>query len=78
VRKRRTEFEIIKEILEVARFGAKKTEIVYKTNLTFTRVNRYLKYLLEKGLIKKEDDYWKTTEKGLEFIVNFHRLTRHI
>ena len=75
---RRSRLEIIREILEVAKLGAKKTEIVYKTNLTFSRADEYLKFLMEKGLIKKEDKKWRTTEKGLKFIKNFKRLVQHM
>ena len=47
--------------------GAKKTHIVYRANLNFEVVNRYLTMLEEKGLIEKQDSLYVTTEKGKEF-----------
>ncbi|MBE9594879.1 MAG: winged helix-turn-helix domain-containing protein, partial [Proteobacteria bacterium] len=47
---------------------AKKTPIVYKANLNFKRVDAYLPYLVDKGLIENTGAVYKTTEKGKEFL----------
>jgi predicted transcriptional regulator len=73
-RTRRTQIEIIVAILEAALLGATKTALVYRSNLNFTLVERYI-YLLEtKGLLyaarAPEDRHsgglYKTSAKGLE------------
>jgi predicted transcriptional regulator len=55
------------EILRAALEGAKKTHIVYRANLNFDVVNRYLYLLKEKGLIEQNGNLYITTEKGREF-----------
>ncbi|WP_256623000.1 MULTISPECIES: winged helix-turn-helix domain-containing protein [Methanolobus] len=64
---RRSRTAISVEILRAAMEGAKKTHIVYRANLNFEVVNRYLTMLEEKGLIEKKDSLYVTTEKGKEF-----------
>ena len=68
---RRGRFEIIGEILSLATDGANKTSIVYRANLNFNVVNRYLQLLVQEGLISFTEGStrkYKTTEKGLEFL----------
>ncbi|WP_319507956.1 winged helix-turn-helix domain-containing protein [uncultured Methanolobus sp.] len=64
---RRTKSTISVEILRAALEGAKKTHIVYRANLNFEVVNKYLSLLKEKGLIEQKDNLYVTTEKGREF-----------
>jgi len=56
------------EILEIAKNGAKKTEIMYKANLSFSQVKRYLNALKKAGLITEKSRIWQTSEKGLHVI----------
>ena len=68
---RRGRFEIIGEILSLAQDGARKTTIVYRANLNFNVVNRYLRLLVQEGLISPVDGSerkLKTTEQGLLFL----------
>ena len=71
---RRGRIEIMVDILSVARSGARKTEIVYKANLNFTRVERYIPFLEERGLMENSGSIYKTTEKGGEFLREYHKL----
>jgi len=70
--KRRDKLEIIAGILEVAREGTLKTQIMYKANLSFVQLTEYLEYLLKTRLIIKFDvntkDVYVVTEKGLDFL----------
>lgn len=68
---RRGRFEIIGEILSLATDNVKKTSIVYRANLNFNLVNKYLNLLIQEGLISSTTGSarnFKTTEKGLEFL----------
>jgi predicted transcriptional regulator len=71
---RRTRFELLLDVLFVARNGARKTEIVYKANLNFGRIDNYLSYLVEKALIEKSGAFYKTTERGNEFLRDYQEL----
>ena len=71
--KRRSEIEIIGEILQLSKDGAKKTEILYKSNMSFVQLQNYLSFLIDKNIIKenivksnngKSGKFYITTEKG--------------
>ncbi|WP_342306518.1 winged helix-turn-helix domain-containing protein [Methanolobus sp. ZRKC5] len=64
---RRSKTTISVEILRAALEGAKKTHIVYRANLNFEVVNRYLSLLKENGLIEQKGNLYVTTDKGNEF-----------
>jgi predicted transcriptional regulator len=69
---------IVADILEIAKDGCKKTQIMYKANLSFTRLNEYLTSMLMQNLIVHmqggEKEIYKTTEKGLDFLQRHNQL----
>jgi len=71
---RRSRIEVIIDILSEALNGANKTRLMYRCNLNFARFNRYLRDMLDAGLIKCEDSnpegilLYKTTDKGRELL----------
>jgi predicted transcriptional regulator len=67
-KKRRTKFDIMVDILEVSRRGALKTQIVYRANMNYNRIGRYLKILEQNGLLEYSDAGYTTTKKGEEFL----------
>ncbi|MFH1126972.1 MAG: winged helix-turn-helix domain-containing protein [archaeon] len=78
---RRTKIQIYLEILRYIKSAGgklKKTHIVCKANLTNTRVQTYLDFLLAKGFItkdRKEDHtYFVITEKGVGFLSETKKL----
>jgi predicted transcriptional regulator len=77
--KRRDKLCIIAEILEIAKKGTLKTQIMYKANLSFAQLNEYLKFMLKIRLIQKLTDRGKdiyiATEKGLDFLQRQCELT---
>jgi len=82
--KRRSDIEIIGEILQLSKEGAKKTEILYQGNMSFSQLQHYLSFLLDKNIIEenvverdngKSGKIYVTTEKGnnlLEEISNLY------
>ena len=77
--KRRDKLCIIAEILEIAKNGTLKTQIMYKANLSFAQLSEYLKYMLKIRLLDKLDatgkDVYIVTEKGLDFLQRHSELT---
>ncbi|RZN35660.1 MAG: transcriptional regulator [Methanophagales archaeon ANME-1-THS] len=71
---RRDRFEILSDILLVARHGAGKTEIVYKANLNFKRVKSYLNDLEEMGLLENSGSVYTSTERGREFVHSYQTM----
>jgi predicted transcriptional regulator len=66
------------EILEVAREGTLKTQIMYRANLSFAQLNEYLTLLLNLNLLKAveaaEKTIYKTTDKGLKYLQNYREI----
>ena len=75
--KRRSRHDIIADILEDAKDGARKTHIMYRVNLSYGQNERYLTALKKAGFINEEKGVWKTTEKGLH-VLEACKLCRHL
>lgn len=74
-RKRRDRLFIIAEILDIAKDGVLKTQIMYKANLSFAQLNSYIKLLIETQLIeitnRDKKNIYKTTKKGVEYMESY-------
>ena len=75
---RRSSYDISANILRVARGGALKSHLVYRANLNFEVINRYLRRLERNGLIENSGRIFRTTEKGIEFIDHFERFKEYV
>jgi predicted transcriptional regulator len=77
-RKRRDRLYILAEILDIAKEGSLKTQIMYKANLSFAQLNEYLDLLVTMKLMGimegKEKTVYKTTNKGLEYLENYKEI----
>jgi len=77
--KRRDKLYIIAEILEIAKEGTLKTQIMYRANLSFTQLNDYLRFLLKINLLDKvvqnDKEVYKATEKGMDFLLRYREIT---
>jgi len=70
---RRNDMEICHDILKVTQGGARKTRIVYRANLNFKIVKKYLQRLLEGDLIEYREDVSRyfTTERGNYWMTSY-------
>jgi len=50
---RRSNIEIISEMLRIGANGAGKTEIMYSANMSYRQIQKYLKFMMAQGLIDK-------------------------
>lgn len=80
-RRRRSRVEVIIEILSEALDGVNKTRLMYRCNLNFGRFNRYLKELLDAGLVERVVSnpevgvvLYRTTDKGRELLKVLRRV----
>lgn len=71
---RRGNFEICADLLRVARGGARKTQLVYRANLNFEIIQKYLSLLLSNGLLEEYPPLYNSTEKGEEFLRLFEKI----
>ncbi len=73
VNRRRSDIEIIAEMLKVGENGAGKTEIMYSVNMSYAQIQKYLGYLLNEGFIDtikigNPCVYYRVTEKGQKLL----------
>lgn len=69
ITKRRNNYEIMIEILRLAKEPIRITKIVFRANLNFQLAHKYLDNLRAKGLIEPNfQKCWITTHKGRIFI----------
>jgi predicted transcriptional regulator len=76
--KRRDKLFIIAEILEIAKDGTLKTQIMYRANLSFTQLNDYLGFMLKICLLEKarenEKEVYRASQKGLDFLERYNEI----
>jgi predicted transcriptional regulator len=79
---KRGRLEIIHEILVICSKPAKKTNILYKCNLSFSQLQKYLSFLITRNLISqfqsKRTNLYIITEKGKAFLDGYEELNRHL
>ncbi len=77
---RRNHVEIVVSILETAKVGVGKTEIMYRVNLSHTQAEKHIKFLIEKGLLKEtkrgKRKIIQISDKGLEYLRKFEELKK--
>jgi len=73
-RRKRSEVDIMANILSEAVRGARKTRIMYRCNLSHRQLQVYLKLLLGLGLLESRSNLFKTTAKGLKFVDAYRTL----
>jgi predicted transcriptional regulator len=76
----RSKFEIIADILKIAKQDVRKTHIIYRGNLSFKLATTYLRTVSRAGLIAfdHESQRYKTTKKGKDYLAVFDEYCRHV
>jgi len=81
MKEKRGRLEIIYDILhsiQKKNGRIKPTHLLYKSNLSYQRMNVYLEELIKKGLVQKDFDdrakFYILTDKGYSFLVEFKRI----
>lgn len=61
--------------------GSKKTHVMYRCNLSFTQLEKYLSFMRSKGLLRivvedgsRKSELFEPTEKGNSFLQKYGRL----
>jgi predicted transcriptional regulator len=73
VNRRRSNIEIIADMLRVGENGAGKTEIMYSANMSYSQIQKYLEYLVNQGFINKVNmgnavTAYQVTQSGLSLL----------
>jgi predicted transcriptional regulator len=73
--KRRDKLYIVAEILEIAREGSLKTQVMYRANLSFTQLTDYLRFMLKINLLERvlenDREIYRSTSKGVDFLQRY-------
>jgi len=83
VGQRRSNIEIIADMLRVGENGAGKTEIMYTANMSYHQIQKYLEYLINQGFINKVNldntmIAYQVTESGLKLLKAINTLLEMI
>ena len=73
----RREFDVVADILRVTALGSEESEIMIGCDLDRTNLEKYIPVMMALNLVsvKKEyENYYQTTNKGLEFLRFYHGL----
>lgn len=81
VNNRRSEMEIIAEILSLSEDGARSTEILYKGYLSYTQLKKYISYLVKKEILSEQvtdngnggSRMYYTTDKGKDLLKDINK-----
>lgn len=70
---RRSDIEIIADMLKVGENGAGKTKIMYSVNMSYRQIQKYLGFLMGQGLIDKmkmgnPSVTYQVTDNGLKLL----------
>jgi predicted transcriptional regulator len=75
--KYRRRFDIIADIIGVARPRSKKTKIMYLANLSYALLKRYLDDSMRLGFLRSSGDEYEVTQKGEAFLERYHKFSRY-
>ena len=80
ISRRRSNIEIIADMLRAGENGAGKTRIMYGANMSYTQIQKYLSFLVTKGFIDKvEADNttitYQLTNRGFKLLKLINSLT---
>ncbi len=82
--KNRSRVEILHDIVAAASASARKTELMYRSNLSFNQLDLYLKFLIRRKLVEERFDLeancmrYYITNKGLRFLELFANLKTYL
>ncbi len=71
------EFDVVADILRIAVMGSKESEIITGCELDRSSLEKYIPVMMLLKLIsvkKESENFYRTTNKGLEFLRFYHGL----
>jgi predicted transcriptional regulator len=77
---RRSNIQIIADMLKVGEKGAGKTEIMYSANMSYTQIQKYLGFLINHGFIHRVSVgnphvHYQVTPKGAKLLESIDLIT---
>ncbi len=80
INRRRSNLEIIADMLRVGENGAGKTQIMYSSNMSYSQLEKYLSFLVSQGFITKikvgnPSVTYQVTESGRKLLKSIDSVT---
>jgi predicted transcriptional regulator len=80
VNARRSNIQIIADMLRIGEKGAGKTEIMYSANMSYTQIQKYLGFLVNHGFVDRvtvgnPHVYYQLTSKGARLLESIDVIT---
>jgi len=75
--KEKKEFDVVADILRVAALGSKEAELITGCDLDRSSFEKYIPVMMILKLVnveKETENFYRTTNKGLEFLRFYHGL----
>ena len=69
--KRRSSLAISVAILKAARKGIRRTRLLSSVCLSYEQSNKYIEFLKDQHFVEEHDNWFQTTQRGLELIDEF-------
>lgn len=80
--RRRGEVQILVDVLTISLNGVRVTHLMYKANLSYSTLRKYLTATLNQGLISKTSNsgstVYHTTEKGRALLNNLRTVKEYL
>jgi predicted transcriptional regulator len=67
-RRKRSRYEIIRDVLDQCQTESRKTWVMYRANLSYDLTTNYLNELEKLGLVESKDGLYHITEKGRQLL----------
>jgi predicted transcriptional regulator len=71
--KHRDGLDIVADVLKAAIEGAGKTRIMYRANLSYKLLGKYLEATVERGFLRSDGSRFELTESGKDFLERYDR-----
>jgi predicted transcriptional regulator len=77
--KHREHIDIVADVLKAAGHGACKTRIMYRANLSYSLLEKYLEVAVGSGFLQANSSNYELTDSGKEFLDRYSRYSdRHL
>ena len=70
--KYRESLDIVADVLKAAGEGTSKTRIMYRANLSFSLLERYLELTMTNGFLMQDQTAYRVTESGKKYLERYN------
>jgi predicted transcriptional regulator len=76
-RRKRTRYELLADLLQCSKGGARKTALMYRANLSHELLNKYLAFLMKNRFLERRGVYFFPSQRGIIYLQRFANYQRN-